>query len=77
MNRREIPPEKLNELFKMAGSSPKLQQSLRQGKLQEALNSLSPQDARTVRSILADPKQLQSILASPEAQELIRQIKNG
>lgn len=77
MNKRDISPEKLNELFKMANSDPKLQQSLRRGDFEGAIRSLSPQDAQTVRNILADPKRLQNILASQEAQKLIQQIKNG
>ena len=77
MNKRDIPPEKLSELYRMAGSDPKLQQSLKKGDFEGAIRSLSPQDAQLVRGILSDPKKVQSILASPEAQKLIRQIKNG
>lgn len=77
MNKRDIPPEKLSQLLQMAGNDPKLQQSLRRGDFEGAIRSLPPKDAQTVRSILSDPKQLQSVLASPEAQKLIQQIKKG
>ena len=77
MNKRDIPPEKLNELYRIAGSDPKLRESLRKGDLDGALKTLSPQDAQMVKEILADPKKLRSILSSPQAQQLIKQIKTG
>lgn len=75
MNRREIPQEKLGELLRMAGSNPQVKKNLQQGNLEGVLKSLPAQDAQTVRNILSDPKQLQSILASPQVQQLIKQLK--
>ena len=77
MNRREIPQEKLGELLRMAGSNPQVKKNLQQANLEGVLKSLPAQDAQTVRNILSDPKQLQSILASPQVQQLIKQLKNG
>ena len=77
MNKRDIPPEKLNELYRMAGSDPKLQQYLRKGDYEGALRSLPPQDAQLIKGILSDPKKLKAVLSTPEVQQLIRQLKNG
>ena len=77
MNKRDIPPEKLNELYRMAGSDPKLQQYLRKGDFEGALRCLPAQDAQMIKEILSDPKKLKAVLASPEVQKMIRQLKNG
>ena len=77
MNKRDIPPEKLNELYRMAGSDPKLQQYLRKGDFEGALRCLPEQDAQMIKGILSDPKKLKAVLASPEVQKMIRQLKNG
>ena len=77
MNKRDIPPEKLNELYRMAGSGPKLQQYLRKGDFEGALRCLPKQDAQMIQGILSDPKKLKAVLASPEVQKMIRQLKNG
>ena len=74
-SRGEIPPEKVNELLKMAGSDPKIQQSLKRGNLNEVLSNLPAQDAQMVRSVLNNPIQLQRILSTPEAQQLMKQLK--
>lgn len=74
-SRRDIPPDKVNELLKMVGSDPKLQNSLKQGNINEVLGSLPAQDAQMVRGILGDPIRLKQILASPEAQQLMKQLK--
>lgn len=74
-SRRDIPPDKVSELLKMAGSDPKIQNSLKRGNLNEVLNSLPAQDAQMVRGILNDPIRLQRILSTPEAQQLMKQLK--
>ena len=43
-NGKNLPPDRVNELLRMAGSDPKLQNSLRQGNINEVLGSLPPQD---------------------------------
>ena len=77
MNIRDIPPEKRNELYRMASSDPKLQERLRKGDLEGALNCLPPKDAQMIKGILADPKKVRAILADPQVQQLIRQLKKG
>ena len=39
-NGKNLPPDRVNELLRMAGSDPKLQNSLRQGNINEVLGSL-------------------------------------
>ncbi len=74
-NGKNLPLDRVNELLRMAGSDPKLQNSLRQGNINEVLGSLPPQDAQMVRGILNDPARLKQVLASPEAQQLMKQLK--
>lgn len=75
ISRSDIPPDKINDLLKKVGNDPKLQNSLKQGNLNDVLGSLPPQEAQMVRNVLNDPKQLRSILSTPEAQQLMKQLK--
>ena len=75
MNKRDIPPEKLNELYQMATTDPKLRQMLQKGDFEGALRALPQKDAQLIKGILSDPKKLKAVLSLPEVQSLIRQLK--
>lgn len=65
----------LNMVSKKSGKSPEeLLQALDSGNVEDALNSLCPNDAKKVQKVLNSPNVANQILSSPEAQEILRKI---
>ncbi len=52
-----------------------LQKQLESGKLDSAMKGLSPQDSQKLANALANPAMAQRILATPQAQEIIKKLK--
>lgn len=67
----------LNVVSKKVGMSPQeLQKQLESGKLDGAMKGLSPQDSQKLANALSNPAMAQRILATPQAQEIIRKLKS-
>lgn len=67
----------LGVVSKKIGMSPQeLQKQLESGKLDGAMKGLSPQESRQLANALSNPAMAQRILATPQAQEIIRKLKS-
>lgn len=60
---------------KLGMSPQELQKQLESGKLDNAMKGLSAQDSQKLASALSDPATAQRILATPQAQEIIRKLR--
>ena len=61
---------------KLGMSPQELQKQLESGKLDGAMKGLSPQDSAKLMNALSNPAMAQRILSTPQAQELIKKLKN-
>ncbi len=78
-NFSNIDKSKLQAMLKKAASSSgidadKLSGAINSGNLDSALNSLGGNKANNMKKILSNKQALESILNSPEAQKLIRDL---
>ncbi len=61
---------------KLGMSPQELQKQLESGKLDGAMKGLSPQDSAKLMNALSNPAMAQRILSTPQAQEIIKKLKN-
>lgn len=61
---------------KLGMSPQELQKQLESGKLDGAMKGLSPQDSAKLMNALSNPTMAQRILSTPQAQEIIKKLKN-
>ena len=64
-----------NFILEQAGSSGERLRGILGGspRLRALVDRLSPEDAKTLGSILSDPEKIKSVLSSPQARELMKQ----
>lgn len=82
INPNNMSPDKLNMLLNMAGKrlgvNPNaLKSSLQNGDLGSAVNGMSPDAAQKFNNIVSNPKELEKLMNSPQAQELIKKLMEG
>ncbi len=75
-----INPKTMQAMLGVVGSKigmtpQELQKQLESGKLDSAMKGLSPQDSQKLANALANPAMAQRILATPQAQEIIKKLK--
>ncbi|MGN0692648.1 MAG: hypothetical protein ACI4K7_09905 [Oscillospiraceae bacterium] len=80
MKMNNIDPQKMNALLNVVGSklnmSPEqLRRELEAGKFDNALSSMKPAEAEKFNAVMKNPKLLDSIMSTPQAQELYRKLK--
>ena len=61
---------------KLGMSPQELQKQLESGKLDAAMKGLSAQDSAKLMNALSNPAMAQRILATPQAQEIIKKLKS-
>lgn len=71
--------EQMNSLIEMLSqrlnSNPQqVKEALEKGKLDKVLMNMDSQQAQKISSILSDPEQSKKILATPQAQALIKKL---
>ncbi len=82
INPNNMSPEKLNMLLNMAGKKlgvnpNSLKSSLESGDLKGVMNGMNPEAAQKFNNIVSNPKELEKIMNSPQAQELIKKLMEG
>lgn len=79
MNTNNIDPKKLNGLLeavsKKIGVSPeKLSQELKSGKFDSALSTMNKNDAEKFRQAVNNPKLVEKMMSTPQAQALYKKL---
>jgi hypothetical protein len=82
MNLNEINPSKLEALLtivgKKLGMSPEqLKSEIQQGKFDNALKSMRPQDAAAFNQFINNPAMVEKFLNTPQAQALYNKLSGG
>ena len=82
MNINEINPSKLEALLtivgKKLGMSPEqLKSEIQQGKFDNALKSMRPQDAAAFNQFINNPAMVEKFLNTPQAQALYNKLSGG
>jgi len=77
----KISPEQLNEMLKMAskhlGTDPEtLKSKLQSENVGDVVKNMKNSEASKIQKFLKNPKLAQQLLNSPQAQELIKKLKN-
>lgn len=82
MEQRDLNKEKvellLNKASRKLGCSPsELQAQLQKGQLDAALKNVTPEQSAKINRLISNPKALDEVLKSPQAQALIKQLTQG
>ena len=78
-HRKNEPVEQLVQQIsqKMGANPDKLRASAQKGDVSQVLSGLSPEDAQKVQKILADKNAQEKLLATPQAQMLLKKLLEG
>lgn len=82
MKMNNVDPQKMNALLSIVGSklnmSPEqLRRELESGKFDNAISSMKPAEAEKFNAVIKNPKLLDSIMSTPQAQELYKKLTGG
>ncbi len=79
MKMNNVDPQKMNALLNIVGSklnmSPEqLRRELEAGKFDNAISSMKPAESEKFNAVMKNPKLLDSIMSTPQAQELYKKL---
>lgn len=79
MKMNNVDPQKMNALLNVVGgklnmSPEQLKKELESGKFDNAINNMKPAEAEKFNAVMKNPKLLDSIMSTPQAQELYRKL---
>ncbi|MCM1523744.1 MAG: hypothetical protein NC120_04725 [Ruminococcus sp.] len=82
MDIRSTNPQNLDALLKTVSAKlnvppEKLRQELMQGKFDNALKNMKPDEAQKFNQILGNPKLLEKFMSAPQAQSLYKKLTGG
>lgn len=82
MNNQNLDSKKLNELIGMAsqklGTDPqKLKAQLEKGAFDDVIKNLNSKQSNQINQLLNNPKALEQVLNTPQAQKLLRDLMGG
>lgn len=82
MDIRSTNPQNLDALLKTVSAKlnvppEKLKQELMQGKFDNALKNMKPEEAKKFNQVLANPKMLEKLMSAPQAQALYKKLTSG
>lgn len=82
MDIRSTNPENLNALLKSVGAKlnmppEKLKQELMQGKFDNAIKNMKPDEARKFNAVLSNPQLLEKLMSAPQAQALYKKLSGS
>ncbi|MGN1416633.1 MAG: hypothetical protein ACI4XF_07310 [Oscillospiraceae bacterium] len=82
MKMNNVDPQKMNALLNVVGnklnmSPEQLRKELEAGKFDSAINNMKPAEAEKFNAVMKNPKLLDSIMSTPQAQELYRKLTGG
>lgn len=82
MDIRSTNPQNLDALLNSVSSKlnippEKLRQELMQGKFDNALKNMKPDEAQKFNQILSNPKMLEKFMSAPQAQALYKKLSGG
>lgn len=68
----------LENAGKKMGANPEiLKQQLKNGNVNDIIGSMPPDKAAKINKILSNPKAIEEIMNTPQAQELLKKLKGG
>lgn len=75
-------PQNLDALLKAVGAKlnmppERLRQELMQGKFDNALKTMKPDEAKKFNQILSNPKLIEQLMSAPQAQALYKKLTGG
>lgn len=75
----KIDPSKVDELLKVAGKKlnippDELKKQLEAGKFDAAINSMSKSDAAKFNQVVKNPKMIEKMISTPQAQALYKKL---
>ncbi len=69
--------ELINQASRQTGVNKKdLEDNINNGKLENILSKLNPQDAQKIQNVLANPEMFKQMLNTPQAQMIIKNFAN-
>lgn len=79
MKMNNVDPQKMNALLQVVGGKlnippEQLKKELESGKFDSALNGMKPSEAEKFNAVMKNPKLLDSIMSTPQAQELYKKL---
>lgn len=79
MKMNNVDPQKMNALLNVVGgklnmSPEQLKKELEAGKFDNAINNMKPAEAEKFNAVMKNPKLLDSIMSTPQAQELYKKL---
>lgn len=82
MDIRSTNPQNLDALLKTVSAKlnvppEKLRQELMQGKFDNALKNMKPEEAKKFNQVLSNPKMLEKLMSAPQAQALYKKLTSG
>lgn len=82
MDIRSTNPQNVDALLQAVSSKlnvppEKLRQELMQGKFDNALKNMKPDEAQKFNQILSNPKMLEKFMSAPQAQALYKKLSGG
>ena len=82
MFNKNINNNQINSMLNMAGKKmgtnpEELKKKLEEGNLNDIVKNMSPNQAETLNNILSNPKAIEQIMNSKQAQELLKKLSGG